>query len=313
VPELLGKNALDINVLWHHLYHKTRDYGRKGSVMAAISAIDIALWDITGQHYSQPIYQLLGGAFRQSVKPYATGFYRIEGQGECKRLAEEALQHREAGFTAMKVKLGFGLQDDVEVMQAITDALGDDACDIMVDTNHAYGRADALQLGHALSDCNVRWYEEPLVPEDIEGYRELRSKLSVPIAAGENEHSIYGFSQLLPVIDVAQPDVGSCGGITAARDISAMAQSCGVRVNPHVWGSAIAQAASLQIIAALPVTSHALFADGPVLEYDRSEHPFRQALIEKPWCVKNGMVAIPDGPGLGVTVNMNTVDNYRAA
>ena len=311
-PIVLGRDALDINVLWHQMYHQTRDYGRKGSVMAAISAIDIALWDLAGQFYSQPVYQLLGGAFRNKVIPYATGFYRLSGQGEWQRLAEEAVQHQRAGFQSMKVKLGFGVNDDIEVMEAIVDALGPDTdCELMVDTNHAYGRSEALKLGRTLEQFNIRWYEEPLVPEDIEGYRELRSKLSVPIAAGENEHTIYGFDQLLGVIDVAQPDVGSCGGITAARDITAMAQSRGVMVNPHVWGSAVAQAASLQLLAALPVTNYSLFATEPVLEYDRSSHPFRQELVHTPWSLTDGTVAVPDGPGLGIEVKMETIEKYQ--
>ncbi len=313
-PIIIDRNALDINVLWHDMYHRTRDYGRKGSVLAAISAIDIALWDIAGHFYSQPVYQLLGGAFRKSIRPYATGFYRIHGQGEQPRLAQEAVQHREAGFKSMKIKLGFGVDDDIAVMAAISHALGPDhGCELMVDTNHAYGRAEAKKLGHALEEHNVRWYEEPLVAEDVDGYRELRRVLSVPIAAGENEHSIYGFNRLLDVIDIAQPDVGSCGGITAARDIAAMAQSKGVMVNPHVWGSAIAQAASLQLIAALPVTNHSLYATQPILEYDRSSHPFRQDLVSVPWVLQEGMIKVPDGPGLGVEVRMDTIERYQVA
>ena len=118
-PLLLGADPLDIEVLWHSMYHRTRDFGRKGTLAAAISAIDIALWDIAGKHYGVPISKLLGGAFRTTVQPYATGFYRIEGQGEAQRLADEALQHFEAGFRAMKVKLGFGVDDDIEVMRAV--------------------------------------------------------------------------------------------------------------------------------------------------------------------------------------------------
>lgn len=323
VPVVLNRDALDINVLWYEMYNKTRDYGRKGSVMAGISAIDIALWDLAGKYYRQPVCQLLGGAFRKKVVPYATGFYRITGQGEAARLAEEAVQHRASGFTAMKVKLGFGVDDDIKVMRAIDDALKADqradnragdgisySCELMVDTNHAYGRAEALRLGRALEEYNIRWYEEPLVPEDLEGYRELRSALSIPIAAGENEHSIYGYNQLLDVIDIAQPDVGSCGGLTAARDITAMAQAKGVMVNPHVWGSAIAQAASLQLIASLPVPHHSLFATQPVLEYDRSSHPYRSELIEEPWELRDGEITVPDGPGLGIEVRMDVIEKY---
>ena len=217
----------------------------------------------------------------------------------------------------MKVKLGFGVDDDIKVMRAIDNALitdqgNDHSCELMVDTNHAYGRAEALRLGRALEEYNIRWYEEPLVPEDLDGYRELRRALSIPIAAGENEHTIYGFNQLLDVIDIAQPDVGSCGGLTAARDITAMAQSRGVMVNPHVWGSAVAQAASLQLIASLPVPHHSLFATQPVLEYDRSSHPFRKELISTPWVLLDGEIAVPDGPGLGIDIKMDVIEKYQS-
>ncbi len=312
-PLLIGRNPLDISVLWQSMYTQSRDYGRKGSVISAISAVDTALWDISGHFYQQPVYQLLGGAHRTSVKPYATGFYRLEGQNESARLSEEAIQHRDAGFSAMKIKLGFGVADDIAVMEAINKALDDPAIELMVDSNHAYGRSEALKLGRALEQYNLRWYEEPVVPEDIEGYAELRRKLDVPIAGGENEHTAYGFNQLFrqDALDIAQPDIGSCGGITAARDIIALAQSNGVAVNPHVWGSAIAQAASLQLIAALPVPNHSLYAQQPILEYDRSSHPFRQQLITAPWAMQGGMIHIPDGPGLGIEVRMDTVAQYQ--
>lgn len=312
-PLLIGANPLDTEVLWHRMYHATRDYGRKGSVISAISAIDIALWDIAGKVYGQPIHQLLGGAFRQRVQAYATGFYRIKGQGEAKRLGEEAVQHYEAGFRAMKVKLGFGIDDDREVMQEVRRALGGRRVELMVDTNHAYGVADAVRLGAALEEYDLRWYEEPVVPEDHAGYRELRSRLRVPIAGGENEHTLYGFREFLGgrCVDIAQPDLGSCGGITAARHIVALAQAHGVQVNPHVWGSAIAQAASLQFIAAVPTAHHGLFAAEPILEYDRSSHPFREQLVSQPLQHVDGWVAVPNRPGLGVEVDRAILERYR--
>lgn len=313
-PLVLGKNPLDTSVLWNSMYTQSRDYGRKGSVISAISAIDTALWDIAGQFYSQPIYQLLGGAHRTSVQPYATGFYRISGKGEAARLAQEARDHVSAGFTAMKVKLGFGIADDIEVMQAVNDAINDASIELMVDTNHAYGQSEALQLGKALEAFNIRWYEEPVVPEDIAGYAALRQQLAIPIAGGENEHTAYGFNTLIQqqAIDIAQPDIGSCGGITAMRDITALAQANGILVNPHVWGSAIAQAASLQVLAALPVTHHSLHPTEPILEYDRSEHPFRAQLIKQPWSMENGRVVIPSAPGLGVDIDMDIVTAFKS-
>ena len=312
-PLLIGANPLDTEVLWHRMYHATRDYGRMGSVISAISAIDIALWDIAGKVYGQPIHQLLGGAFRQKVQAYATGFYRIKGQGEATRLGEEAVQHYEAGFRAMKVKLGFGIDDDREVMQEVRRALGGRKVELMVDTNHAYGVADAVRLGAALEEYDLRWYEEPVVPEDHAGYRELRGRLRVPIAGGENEHTLYGFREFLGgrCVDIAQPDLGSCGGITAARHIAALAQAHGVQVNPHVWGSAIAQAASLQFIAAVPAAHHSVFAAEPILEYDRSSHPFREQLVSQPLQHVDGWVTVPNRPGLGVEVDRAILERYR--
>ena len=313
-PLVMGRNPLDIEVLWHHMYHMTRDYGRKGSVMAAISAIDVALWDIAGKARNEPIYQLLGGAFRDAVQPYATGFYRIDGQGEGDRLAAEAIGHFEAGFRMMKVKLGYGVKDDINVMAMIADAIDLDSVRLMVDTNHAYGRADALRLGRALEQYNLAWYEEPVVPEDLGSYAALRATLGMPIAGGENEHGLFGFRALFEAqaVDIAQPDLGSCGGISAARHVVALAHAHGVMTNPHVWGSAVAQAASLQMLAAIPVTHHNIFADSPVLEYDRSSHPFRRALVADPIEMVEGMVRIPDGPGLGIELNRDVLEHYAA-
>jgi len=312
-PLVVGANPLDTEVLWHRMYHMTRDYGRKGSVIAAISAIDIALWDIAGKVRGAPVHALLGGAFRTRVQPYATGFYRIRGQGEAQRLAEEALRHFEAGFALMKVKLGYGVDDDMACMREIARAIQGKPIRLMVDTNHAYGRAEALRLGRALDEYDLRWYEEPVVPEDLRGYAELRSKLATPIAGGENEHTLYGFRELLAAnaVDIAQPDVGSCGGITAMRHIAALAQSHGVQVNPHVWGSAIAQAASLQVIAALPNAHHSIHAQEPILEFDRSSHPFREQLVAEPVRQVGGWVEVPTRPGLGVEVDRATLDRYR--
>lgn len=311
-PLVVGQDPLATEVLWHRMYHMTRDYGRKGSVISAISAIDIALWDIAGKARGEPIHRLLGGAFRGSVQPYATGFYRVEGQGEEERLAREALDHFEAGFRLMKVKLGYGIDDDIRVMEAIADALGDRPVRLMVDSNHAYGRAEALRLGRALEAHDLVWYEEPVVPEDLRGYRTLREQLTMPIAGGENEHTLFGFRELFAAdaVDIAQPDLGSCGGITAARHITALAHASGVMVNPHVWGSAVAQAASLQMLAAIPTTHHSLFAGAPVLEYDRSSHPFRRQLVAQPVELVDGRVEVPTRPGLGIEIDRDVLARY---
>ena len=312
-PILLEQCPLDIEVLWHKMYSTTRDYGRKGSVISAISAVDIALWDIAGKYYNEPIHQLLGGAFRNKIKPYATGFYRLKGKGEANRLAEEAISHYENGFDHMKVKLGFGIEDDLKCMESIYSVLKNKNVTLMIDTNHAYGRSEALLLGKQLEDYRLRWYEEPVVPEDINGYSELKSKLNIPIAGGENEHTLFGFKSLFEnnAVDIAQPDIGSCGGITGAKQIINLAHSFGVEVNPHVWGSAIAQAASIQVIASIPLTHFSIFAREPILEYDQSSHPFRRELLTSPIELVNGMINVPKGKGLGIDINLNTIKKYK--
>lgn len=312
-PLVLGANPLDTEVLWHRMYHATRDYGRKGSVMAAISAVDMALWDLAGQALGVPVHQLLGGAFRSRVQAYATGFYRISGQGEEKRLGEEAVAHYEAGFRCMKVKLGYGLADDARVMAEIARSLGSHAVTLMVDTNHAYGVGDAIRLGRTLEPYNLRWYEEPVAPEHVGGYREVRDRVTMPIAGGENEHGLYGFRDFLAAgaVDIAQPDLGSVGGFTAAKHVIALSQAHGVQINPHVWGSAVAQAASLQLIAAIPVAHHSVFAEEPIFEYDRSSHPFRQHLVRNPVVQNDGWIDVPTRPGLGLDIDRAVLERYR--
>jgi len=311
-PLLAGEDAFATEVLWHRMYHATRDFGRKGTVIAAISAVDMALWDLVGKAYGQPVHRLLGGAFRSRVEAYATGFYRVRGQGEAMRLADEAATHRKNGFRAMKVKLGFGLEDDLAVMRAVRDALAGEPVTLMIDGNHAYGVADAIRLGRALEDAGLRWYEEPVVPERPEDYRAVRAALDIPIAGGENEYTLYGFRQLLAqdALDIAQPDLCCCGGFTAAKHIVALAHAQGVQVNPHVWGSAIGQAASLQWIASIPVAHHALFALEPVFEYDTSSHPFRSALVKEPVLQQGGWIELPRRPGIGVEVNRDVIEAY---
>jgi D-galactarolactone cycloisomerase len=314
-PLVLGADPRDTEVLWHRMYHATRDYGRKGTVIAAISAIDVALWDLCGKAAGLPVHRLLGGAFRTRVQAYATGFYRIAGQGEAPRLADEARAHHAAGLRAMKVKLGYGLADDVAVMAAVADAVAGRDVTLMIDTNHAYGVGDAIRLGRALADHQLRWYEEPVAPEHIAGYREVRDRVPMPVAGGENEHTLYGFRDFLAAgaVDIAQPDLCSVGGFTGAKHVIALAQAHGVQINPHVWGTAVAQAASLQLIAAVPVAHHSVFAQEPIFEFDRSAHPFREQLVDAPVRHVDGWVSVPDRPGLGIEIDRALLAHHRAA
>ncbi|HSG76292.1 MAG TPA: mandelate racemase/muconate lactonizing enzyme family protein [Burkholderiales bacterium] len=313
-PLLIGADPLQLEPLWQRMYMHTRDYGMKGALMAAISGVDIALWDVAGKHLGQPVWRLLGGAHRERVQIYATGFYRVKGQGEAPRLADEAEQRAAEGFRFLKIKLGFGVADDLAVMQAVARAVEGKGLRMMIDTNHAYGVADAVRLGRALAPLDLRWYEEPVAAEDLAGYRELRAKLEVPIAGGENEFGAWGFRSLLEAraVDIAQPDVCAAGGFTACRHIAALALAHGVQVNPHVWGSSVGQVASLHLACALPLANPSLFADEPVFEYDCSSHPFRETLIDKPLRQREGWLERPEGPGLGIEVDRKALERFRA-
>ena len=308
----LGHDPLQPEVLWHRMYHHTRDYGQKGAVVGAISGIDIALWDICGKVRKEPVAKLLGGMFRTKVEAYATGFYRIKGKGEAPRLTKEFETHAANGFRALKIKLGFGVDDDLEVMRGLKSVLKGQ--EVMIDTNHAYGVSEAIRLGRELEDMGwrLRWYEEPVVQEDLDGCAEVRRALATPIAGGENEYTAFGFRQLFSrrAVDVAQPDICIAGGFSGCRHIVALAHAHGVQVNPHVWASAVGQAASLQLIAAIPVANHALFAKDILLEFDTSSHPFRNELTSYPLRQKDGWVEIPQKPGLGIEVSADVIKRY---
>ncbi len=313
-PLLLGADALQIEPLWHRMYLHTRDYGMKGAVVAALSGVDIALWDLLGKALDQPVWRLLGGAQRERVQVYATGFYRERGQGEAARLADEARRRAEEGYGAMKIKLGFGLEDDLAVMAAVGRALEGKRVALLIDTNHAYGPAEAIRLGRALEEYKLRWYEEPVAAEDLAGYREVRAALATPIAGGENEFTAWGFRSLFEAraVDVAQPDLCAAGGYTACKHIAAIALAHGVQVNPHVWGSSVGQVASLHLICALPVANPSLFAAEPIFEYDCSSHPFREALIDRPLHQRGGWLTLPGGPGLGIEVSREALQRFAA-
>jgi D-galactarolactone cycloisomerase len=311
---VVGADPLQPEVLWHRMYHHTRDYGQKGAVIGAISGIDIALWDIAGKARREPVAKLLGGMFRTRVEAYATGFYRIKGQGEAARLAQEAERHVANGFRALKIKLGFGIDDDLAVMRELQFLSGER--EVMIDVNHAYSVAEAIRLGRSLEETGwrLRWYEEPVVQEDLDGYAEVRRALATPIAGGENEYTLFGFRSLLACrgLDIAQPDLCIAGGFTGCRHIVALAHAQGVQVNPHVWASAVGQAASLQLIAAIPPANHALQGKDVLLEFDTSSHPFREHLTDMPLRQKQGWVEIPQKPGLGIEINRTVIEKFSS-
>ncbi len=313
-PLLIGADAFATEATWQTLYNMLRDHGQKGLPIEALSAVDIALWDLKGRHLGLPIHRLMGGPLRNRVQAYATGFYRKRHGDPLAYVVEEAHQRVAEGFTGIKLKLGFGLEDDMRLCAAVRRAIGD-RVSIMVDANHAYDATAAIRLGRSIQDLDLAWFEEPVPPEDLAGYREVKAALTVPIAGGEAEFTRWGFRQLITerCMDILQPDVCAAGGISECKKIADMANAFGMRVNPHVWGTGVGLAASLQLIATLPHNPPGLVPLEPLLEFDRSEHPIRMAVLQSPIVQQDGWVDIPQAPGLGIEIDRAALDRFRAA
>jgi D-galactarolactone cycloisomerase len=314
-PWLIGADPLRTELLWREIYARLRDHGQKGVVIQGLSGIDIALWDIKGKHFGVPVHRLLGGPLRVQVQAYATGLYRRRSGAPIRYLADEAAGYVADGFKAVKLKVGFGVEEDAAVTRAVRAAIGPGAA-LMVDANHAYDATAAIRLGRMIEQHDIGWFEEPVPPEDIAGYRAVKAALSIPIAGGECEFTRFGFRDLLVsrAVDVVQPDTCAAGGLSECKKIADMAEAFGVRYNPHVWGTGIAIAASLQLLAVLPPhTPPSLAPSEPMLEFDRTEHPIRQALLTQPIEHAGGVVRVPDGPGLGIEIDRAALTRFAAA
>jgi D-galactarolactone cycloisomerase len=313
-PWLIGQDPLRTEYLWQMIYARLRDHGQKGVVIEGLSGIDIALWDIKGKHFGVPVHRLLGGPLRNEVQAYATGLYRRKSGDPPKYLAEEAAGYVADGFKAVKLKVGFGVEEDATVTRAVREAIGPGIA-LMVDANHAYDALAAIRLGRMIEALDIGWFEEPVPPEDVAGYQAVKAALSIPIAGGECEFTRFGFRDLLVsrAIDIVQPDTCAAGGLSECKKIADMAEAFGVRYNPHVWGTGIAIAASLQLLAVLPShTPTSLAPIEPLLEFDRTEHPMRQAILVRPIEHVKGIVCVPDGPGLGIEVDRAALARFAA-
>lgn len=312
---LIGEDPLRTDVLWQTIYARLRDHGQKGVVIQGLSGIDIALWDIKGKHFGVPAYQLLGGAARTEIQAYATGLYRRKSGDPFKYLPEEAAGYVAEGFRAVKLKVGFGTAEDAAVTRAVREAIGPDIA-LMVDANHAYDAVAAIRLGRLIEPHDIGWFEEPVPPEDVAGCHAVKSALTIPIAGGECEFTRFGFRDLFAshALDIAQPDTCAAGGLTECKKIADMSEAFGIRYNPHVWGTGIAIAASLQLLAVLPShTPNSLTPLEPLLEFDRTEHPIRQAILKEPIEHVNGVVRVPEGPGLGIEIDRDALARFAVS
>ncbi len=314
-PRILGRDAFDVEVIWEDLYNRIKDYGTTGMAISALSGIDIALWDIIGKVTGKPIHKLIGGAHRTEVTAYATGLYFIDMDRLVEEAVEEAQQFAAEGFQAIKMKIGLGdPRLDIRRVAEVREAIGD-GVRLMVDANHCFTVPQAIRLGRELEKLDVEWFEEPISPEDIDGYIEVTRALDMAVAGGENAFTRWGFRDLVArkAMDIVQPDVCAAGGISECRKIAALALAHGVECVPHAWGSAIGVAATLHFLASLPDQPPSFRPMPPLLEFEQCENPFRDHLSREPIVQRKGQVQVPTGPGLGIEIDRTVLDRYRVA
>jgi len=311
-PLLIGHSPLETESLWQMMYLRSLDYARRGILLSALSAIDVAMWDLKGKILGQPVSVLLGGRRRQSVRTYATGMYFTETQSLSKELAAEALGYKEQGFDAMKMKVGLNIEKDIENVKAVRQAIGSDI-DLMIDANHAYSLTEASKLARAVESCQISWFEEPVSPEYYCSYSQLRRATSIPISGGECEYLRFGFLRLFQqqCVDIAQPDICAAGGLTEVKRIADLACTFGVDLVPHTWGTGIALSAALHLIANIDMPGSRLNNADALMELDRTENPLRDELVQPALSPHNGRLQVPSEPGLGVNVDQDVLNRYR--
>lgn len=310
---VVGNSVLAHESIWRDMYRMTNDYARKGIFISAISAIDIALWDLKGKIFQQPISVLLGGKKRERIQVYATGLYFTNGGNMVEKLVNEAKIYLEKGYKAIKMKVGLGIEKDIENICGVYNEIDNDV-DLMIDANHSYSLTEAKSLIKHLNDLKIkiRWFEEPLSNEDYVGYAELRGFSDIPIAAGECEYLVHGAKQLLSnrCVDIFQPDTCASGGITEVKKMMALAEVYHINLTPHNWGTAIAIAANMQIVSNVDTIPDKLFKNEPILEMDNSPNILRESILYEKLDITDGYLIIPDKPGLGIEVNEEMIENY---
>jgi D-galactarolactone cycloisomerase len=312
---VIGRDPFDVEVVWEDLYNRIKDYGLAGMTISAISGIDIALWDIVGRAAGKPIHKLIGGAYRTEVIPYATGLYFIDMNRLVEEAVEEAVEFAEQGFRAIKMKIGLGdLKLDAARVAAVRRAIGPDV-KLAVDANHCFSVPNAIKLGRMLEEHDILWFEEPISPEDHDGYVEVTRALDMAVAGGENDFTRWGFRDIIArkAMDIVQPDLCAAGGFSECRKIATLASAFGVECVPHAWGSAIGLAATVQFLAALPDQPPALRPMPPMLEFEQTPNPLRDHLAMAPIEQKGGIVKVPDGPGLGIEIDRKVLQQYKVA
>jgi L-rhamnonate dehydratase len=307
-PLLIGADPWDIEFLWQHMYRKTMVFGRKGIGMTAISAVDIALWDILGKSAKQPVYRLLGGKTKPRIPVYASRLYSIK----LSDLAAEAKRYKKEGYKAMKLRFGWGptdgaagMQRNLDLVRTVRESVGDDI-DVMADAYMGWTLDYAKRMLPLLEPFHLRWLEEPVIPDDIHGYAELKSYGRIPISGGEHEFTLYGFRELLEAraVDYIQFDTNRVGGISQARKIAALAEAHSVPVIPHAG-----QMHNYHVVMASLNSPMAEYF--PIVDVEVGNELFWYIFDGEPKA-KDGFIDLrEDIPGLGLTINEKALAKFE--
>ena len=303
---LIGEDPMDVERLWQKMYRGLIYFGRRGIAIHAISGLDIALWDIKGKAAGKPVHELLGGAKRDKVRAYAS-MLMPDTTGE---VTEAILALKEQNFTAVKLgwgPLGKDSKQDVALAAAAKEAAGD-GVEIMIDSGLGYvaDAKRAIEVAREYEQIGIYWLEEPFEPDEYEAYAELADAVDIRVTAGEQDSTWWGFRELIDRahVDLVQPDVTRCGGITETLRIAELAYSQGKETVPHAWKSGIIKAASLHCNAVMP--------DGIWQEYCVADTPIAKTLtVQRLPIEADGCVAVPTRPGLGVDLDEDVLESLR--
>jgi D-galactarolactone cycloisomerase len=299
-PAVIGRDPTATEAIWEELYYGliVRTYGNRGVGVAILSAIDVALWDLKGRWLGVPVYSLLGGPVREGAPAYASSVY-WSNPDECVRTAREYLDR---GYSALKIKVGESYRKDAECIEAVCASVGPEV-QVMVDANLSYTRDVALKLGRELDRLGVMFFEEPVSLDDVEGYGILAKALDTKIAVGENLYTRWGFLPYLDAgVDVVQPDSSRCGGISEARRVVDLAAARHRLVAPHTFSDAFTLVANLHIALAMSAVV--------ILEVDETYNPLMTELVRNPPAIRQGIIAAPTGPGLGIDLDRDWVEDH---
>jgi L-alanine-DL-glutamate epimerase-like enolase superfamily enzyme len=307
-PLLIGKDPFDTEFLWQHMYRQTMAFGRKGVGMVAISAVDIALWDILGKATQQPVFKLLGGRTKRKIPVYASKLY----SQQLEKLAAEASEYKSQGYQAMKMRFGWGpadgaagMQRNIELLKTLREVVGYEI-DLMGDAYMGWTLDYARRMLPLLAPFGLRWLEEAVIPDDIGGYAALKSLGMVPIAGGEHEFTSYGFRDLLEhkAVDYIQFDTNRVGGITQARKIAALAEAYSVPVIPHAG-----QMHNFHVVMASFNSPMAEYF--PAVDVEIGNELFWYIFDGEPQAQDGSIDLRDDVPGLGITVKEEALKQFE--